>query len=85
MKGKRKSIDPKIVDRVKALKSQNLPLKKIKKETRLSMRQIKFILYERQNPRVNALVAERMKFATVNAEGRDYGVGNPQEKRMELS
>jgi hypothetical protein len=38
-----------------------MPLKKINKLTKLSVRRIKFILYERGNHRVKELVAYRMQ------------------------
>lgn len=45
-------IDEKISKRVKDLKRDKMSLKQIKKETGLTRRQVRYILYEQANPRV---------------------------------
>lgn len=64
----KKNINKQMVKKVQKLRAtldpkteKPLTLKQIKKETKLSIRTIKFILYERGNQRVKDLVAERMR------------------------
>lgn len=69
-------IDKKTINKVRNMRLQldrngkPISLKKIKSETKLSMRKIKYILYERNRQRVKELSAERVRQFNLRTRGK---------------
>lgn len=63
-----------MAERVKDLRHKDrLSLKKISRETKLPIRKVKYILYEHDVPRVQALAHDRMEEFKIRAESRSIG------------